>query len=69
MMDADGLDVDGALLALRQRGMLRESQINEPMLLALHALAAAGEVQVDWGMGGWQFFITSSRMSRPESAT
>lgn len=60
LMAVASLELDHALLALRRRGMLRESEVDRRTLLSLHALGAAGQVEVDWGIGGWQFFIVSS---------
>lgn len=56
---ADRLVPDTALQALSQKsGILRESEVDSRMLLTLHALAAAAQVKAEWGIGGWQFFIT-----------
>ena len=69
MVAFKSLDPEAGLLALRRRGLLRESEVHPRLLLSLHALAAAGQVQVDWGIGGWQFFIifdaTGPRPIRP----
>ncbi len=56
LRSAQGLDAAAALVLIDRRQVVRECEVDAAGLLRLHELAAAGEVDLDWGAGGWQFF-------------
>ncbi len=53
---AQCLDVVSALALIDGWHAVRECEVDAAGLVRLHELAAAGEVHLDWGAGGWQFF-------------
>ncbi len=57
LVPAESLELAAAMLIVQQRRVVREIEVEPVTLLSLHALAAAQQVELDWGVGGWQFFI------------